>query len=103
MTSRMGVHLIQADSLMEYHLEDELTVYDATSDVVHILNPTAAEVWRLCDGTNAVDEIVSMLAQTYDLNPEDVEADVLEVIEQLCQAQLLSGCQESKSATNDHK
>jgi hypothetical protein len=39
----------------------ELVVYDQERHRVHRLNPTTAEVWRLCDGRTTIAEIVTLL------------------------------------------
>ena len=40
---------------------DEASVYDWARAQVHALNPTAARVWRLCDGATSPDAIAAAL------------------------------------------
>ena len=89
MTLREGVRPRHACHLMEYQVEDELTLYDHEAQVVHILNPTAAAVWRLADGTLKAADIVSELAEIYGLKADVVEEDVQEIMEQFREAGLL--------------
>src|SRR4051812_315111 len=42
-------------------LGDEASVYDWARAHVHALNPTAARVWRLCDGATSADSIAAAL------------------------------------------
>ena len=42
-------------------LGDEASVYDWARAQVHALNPTAARVWRLCDGATSPDAIAAAL------------------------------------------
>jgi len=51
------------------------------------LNPTAAEVLRLCDGERSVDDIVSALSLRYD--GADVGDDVRELIDAMTQRGLV--------------
>jgi len=46
------------DGLVMQEVPDELLVYDLRTDKAHCLNRSAAMVWKLCDGTNSVDDIV---------------------------------------------
>ena len=78
-----------AGHLLEYEVEDELTLYDTRAQVVHILNPTAAAVWRLADGTLKAADIVSELAEIYGLEADVVEEDVQDILEQFREAGLL--------------
>jgi hypothetical protein len=48
-------------------LTDEVLVYDLKRDKAHCLNPTAAAVWKLCDGKSSAAEIAGRLfSQTAD-------------------------------------
>lgn len=42
-------------------LADELLVYDPRTCKAHCLNETAAQIWRLCDGTKTVSEIATIV------------------------------------------
>lgn len=50
---------------------DELMVYDTRTDKVYVLNPSAAAVWRACNGKRSVQEIAHYLNQT---TPTDDQA-----------------------------
>ena len=84
-----GVRPGHAGHLMENQVEDELTLYDPQSEVVHILNPTAAAVWQLADGAQEVGDIAAKLAELYGLEVDVAEEDVQEILEQFREAGLL--------------
>ena len=42
-------------------LNDEIVVYDRTSDQVHLLSASTAKIWRLCDGKRRTVDIVDEL------------------------------------------
>lgn len=79
----------QAQHVIQYELEGELTLYDPEAEVVHILNSTAAVVWQLCDGTRAAEDIAIQLATLYSLEAEAVVKDVEDVLAEFYKAGLL--------------
>lgn len=50
---------------------------------IYVLNETGALIWRLIDGRRSLADIGDVLAQQYNVRPETVEADLLEIIGQL--------------------
>ena len=89
MTLGKGVRPGHSGHLLEYPVEDELTLYDPWSEVVHILNSTAAAVWELADGTQEAGNIAAQLAELYGLEADVAEEDVQEILEQFREAGLL--------------
>ena len=71
----------RAPNISEYEVEDETVLYDPRSDAAHVLNPTAAVVWWLCDGDHKVKDIARELGDLYDKEPDSVREDVNEIIE----------------------
>jgi hypothetical protein len=61
-------------------LDDDACLYRPDIDEVLVLNRSAADVWRLADGTRTADEISDMLARAYQTNPDDVRPDVESVL-----------------------
>ena len=58
----MKVHpLARQASLIVKELPDETLVYDQKTDKAHCLNPTAARVWKNCDGQSDVSDIAKRL------------------------------------------
>lgn len=49
--------LARKESLIVKELADETLVYDTKSDKAHCLNPTAALVWKNCDGNRTVEQL----------------------------------------------
>lgn len=75
----------------EHELEDELILYDPDRDAVHVLSPTGAEVWWLCNGRRSPQEIAAELARLYGVDAEVVSQDVDELLCRLGEARLLVG------------
>ena len=53
------------DGLDVNEVKDGLVVYDPSHDRVHYLNPTAAVVFSLCDGTRDVAALAAMVAAAF--------------------------------------
>lgn len=59
------------------------------------LNPTAAAIWRLCDGTRTVDDIETELAFRFDAERKHMHRDLREALQSFLRADLLSHTPES--------
>jgi hypothetical protein len=77
----------RTEGLVSQEVGEDLIVYDRASNTSHTLNPTAALVFRSCDGTKSVVEIASLLPEGDD--PSLREALVWAAISQLERAMLL--------------
>jgi Coenzyme PQQ synthesis protein D (PqqD) len=75
--------------VLDYRLVDEMVIYDPNSSQAASLNETASMIWELCDGTRTIHQLCVELAQRFDLLPEDVEKDVRDGVERLCELGLL--------------
>ncbi|MEE8148708.1 MAG: PqqD family protein [Longimicrobiales bacterium] len=73
--------------LVVEELPDETLVYDLERDKAHCLNPTAALVWRRCDGNTSVADMAALLEQEMDL-PAD-QSLVWMALDRLGKARLL--------------
>lgn len=50
--------MARQNGIVVQEMPDEVLVYDLDSDKAHCLNQSAAFVWRSCDGSNTVGDIV---------------------------------------------
>jgi len=69
-------------------IDGNFTIYDKDQDNVMVLNDSASEIWRLCDG-RAGNEIVDELAKRYSADRDEIQGDVESVLEQLANSGLL--------------
>jgi PqqD family protein of HPr-rel-A system len=74
-------------SLVE--LDQEAVVYDPLTGLVHYLNPMAALVLQLCDGTATVKETTADLADANEVAPEAIDADIRRLVKQFREAGLV--------------
>ncbi len=69
---------------------DALLVMNPAADVVHVLNPTMAAIWQLCDGTRAAEDIAAALAGAFDCrDAEDLLGSAREALLLLSELNLL--------------
>lgn len=57
----------------------EAILHDARSGMAHVINASAAQVWRLCDG-RPLDQLLVAFGAAYGRSPADVRPDVERVI-----------------------
>ena len=70
----------RAEGLDRNETDDGMIVYQESTDRVHHLNPTAAVILELCDGSRTAGEIAAAVAEVFGLAspPEAETADCLE-------------------------
>lgn len=72
----------KVDGLEAHEVDDGLVVYQAATDRVHYLNPTASVVFELCTGEHTETEIEDLVGAAWEL-PESPRAAVQACLEQL--------------------
>ena len=87
---------IPESDVTAYPLDDELVLYDARTTVAHVLNPSAAKIWELCDGSRTLPELAQALSLTYGLDPQRAETDVSELVGTMRASGLLAGPRSSR-------
>ena len=66
--------------VLELDMGDGVILYNHDSSLVHHLNPSAALLWKLCDGEATVKELAGEIAEEYDLEPDTVLGEISGVI-----------------------
>ena len=67
-------------------------LYDKEGELIHILNTTAIEIWRVCDGEKDVAAIESVIkAKFTNAAGQDVRGDIEKLLTQLDERGLLEG------------
>jgi len=59
------------EGLLVQELPDEVLVYDLERHKAHCLNPTAALVWKHCDGRTTVSEMVRLLEKSLETSVDE--------------------------------
>lgn len=68
-------------------LSKEWVLYDPRTQLLHVLNPTAAIVWSCCDGLGSVEDIATELSETLTETPswEQILDDVRDALSRFSQ------------------
>jgi hypothetical protein len=74
---------VKADKLEVNEAPDGYVIYEGSQDRVHYLNRTAAVVFELCDGERRIEEIISGVAELFNLEPKACDKDVRGCLESL--------------------
>ena len=77
--------------LLSTELDGETVVFDAPSDTVLKMNPSATTVWSCCDGGATVDEIATDIAEVFGVERSVVFTQVVELVRQWSDKGLLVG------------
>jgi PqqD family protein of HPr-rel-A system len=70
----------KAAEVLELDMGDGVILYNHDSSLVHHLNPSAALLWKLCDGEATVKELAGEIAEEYGLVPDVVLEEISGVI-----------------------
>jgi hypothetical protein len=70
-------------------VENEVLLYHPQQTRAVYLNPTAALVWGLCDGSRSVGEIIRILGETYPEALATLSEDVVSTVNQLHESGVL--------------
>ena len=79
-------------------MDNEILIYDLTSNKAFCLNETSALVWQLCDGNKSVPEIAEHLSRKF--NSAVNEELVWLALDQLKREKLVSNCDELNTKFN---
>jgi hypothetical protein len=95
-----GIFPIRKPSVVTREMESECILYDPDAKVVHIVNVTARDVWKLCDGKHSLEEIAMKLYEEYDIEMSVLEKDTQKIISDLEKIGLLSCSSEPKGQSS---
>ena len=69
-----------AGHVVETEVDGRVSLYDGQTEQVAMLNETASDVWRLCDGMQSLDEMVDALARAYGVEPDAIREQVTDTV-----------------------
>lgn len=70
-------------------MDGELLLYDPRSAVTLHLNGPSAVVWQLLDGQRTVDDIITVVQQSYPEQAEQIPDDIRSVVEDLSERKVI--------------
>ncbi|MBI2471522.1 MAG: PqqD family protein [Planctomycetes bacterium] len=60
----------------------EAILHNSGKKVIHVLNPTAKLVWKLCDGNHTPEDIEKAIRTNFSITDKhDVSGDILKILE----------------------
>lgn len=65
-----------AAHIAESEVDGRISLFDPQSQEVSMLNDTASDVWRLCDGTSTLDQVIELMAKAYGVESDAVGDEV---------------------------
>ena len=76
--------------VLETEVDGDLSLYHPKSETVAVLNTTASDVWRLCDGDLTLAEVITALAGAYGVAEGTISDEVIKVVEELTEKGFLA-------------
>jgi AAA15 family ATPase/GTPase len=73
-----------SDCIIKQELNDELMLYQTDCEKVHVLNPTAKEIYSLYQDGKSITDILTMMQHRYDIQDvQQLRDDIENCIHQL--------------------
>ncbi len=67
----------------------EAVVITPAENKVRMLNPVGSRIWELIDGARNVEEIVAVLTQEYDVDPQHAQRTTVDLLDTLAEKDLI--------------
>jgi len=79
-----------SDSMIKQELNDELMIYQTDCEKVHVLNPTAKDIYALYQKGKNITEILAIMQQKFDIeDTHKLRNDIENCISQLKDQKIL--------------
>ena len=69
--------------------EENITVFDPDSGNTHIIAETGADILKLVNGENELNDILNQLTVIYEVSTEEISSDVLSFIDSLLERKII--------------
>lgn|SRR5512145_1749486 len=86
---RLESILRRSERALTQQVSDTLVLLHLDTAEYYTLNEVGCYVWKLCDGTRQVVEILALLCQEYDAPAEIIKADVGNLLQDLAYEKLV--------------
>jgi hypothetical protein len=86
----MNICVVRAEDIICRQIGEETVVIKDNGLSTHVLNKTAAYIWKLCDHAGNIEEIIDKICQRFDVDSKEADADVRATIDQLLETGLLT-------------
>ncbi len=77
------------EGILTQRASDTQLLLNLSSGQYYALNEVGTRVWEFSDGSRTIAEIAATIAEEYDAPVEEIQADVIELLEDLVNEQLV--------------
>lgn len=85
----LGSRLRRKEDVLAQQVEDKEILLRLGSGEYYALDAVGRRIWDLCDGTRSVGEIVATVGEEYDAPQDIIQADALELLQELLDEKLV--------------
>jgi pyrroloquinoline quinone biosynthesis protein D len=83
LTVPVGYRPEKAADVLELDMEDGFILFNHDSSLVHHLNPSAAIIWQLCDGSATISELAADVSAEFHVDEGETVKQLVSVIAEL--------------------
>ena len=81
--------VVVADDVVSCDLDGEAAILDLKDGIYYGLDPVGAKIWNLIQNPMAVNEIIRIIMEEYDVDKDQCKNDIFELIEELLDNRLV--------------
>ena len=81
---------VRRDDVLAQAAGDTVILLTPDSGEYFTLNEVGGRIWELADGSRSVADIAGVLVEEYEAPLEDIQADALDILDELAEVQLVS-------------
>lgn len=89
MPSTLATIATPSSEVLVHNLDGEAVLLDLASENYFGLNPVGTRIWELLDAGLRLQNVFDVLAQEYDVDPKQLQTDLLALVDELAQAGLV--------------
>jgi hypothetical protein len=73
----------QKSGILAQEAAGTVVLLDPVGGEYYSLDEIGGRIWALCDGRRSIEQMVAVLCEEYEVSPDTVRADILELFEEL--------------------
>ncbi|HZO89767.1 MAG TPA: PqqD family protein [Chthonomonadaceae bacterium] len=82
-------HPRRREDILKQRAAEDFVLFNLENGQYYALDEVGGRIWECCDGTCPVSEIISLLCQEYEAPAATIQADVIELLEDLAHENLV--------------
>jgi len=75
--------VVVADEVVSCDLDGEAAILNIKDEIYYGLDPVGAKIWNLIQNPMAVNEIIKIIREEYDVDKERCKNDIFELVKEL--------------------